>query len=266
MSNVMSVSTHLLNKVHLPKFGQTEAPLPERLRPAPLDAARPAPAPITSAEFAASPVHRLDPIVQKQLAGLIERVFFPVSGKAAQSVGLVGIGPSAVSGPLTVALAEALALTKPGRGVCAIDANLVRPSLHQHFSISNATGLTSAVDRNVSLPGLATRVRPSLWVLPSGATGVRPALATRPTRARIAHLIGAFDYVFVDLEPAGEAANIGALTGLVSGVILVIDAQASRRQWCQNAVEALRASGVTIFPEAIDRRLREGRHRHVHDR
>ncbi len=82
----------------------------------------------------------------------------------------------------------------------------------------------------------------------------------------IARLIASFDYVLMDLEPLDVASPAIPLMRLLDGVVLVIDAELTRRHIARQAVEVLRSTGVEILgailanrrypvPAAIYRRL-----------
>jgi len=210
-----------------------------------------------------SPLGRLDPRARRQLAALVDRVFLPVSG-AVRSCCLARVGSTVSSAPITAALAELLSEQTAGR-VCAIDANFAAPLLHEQFGVAGV-GRDAPAGSPASLVRAARAVRPNLWVLPRGDAHLRPVLSSEASRMQIARLIAGFDYVLMDLEPLDVASPAIPLMRLLDGVVLVIDAEVTRRHSARQAVDVLRSTGVEILgailanrrypvPAAIYRRL-----------
>jgi protein-tyrosine kinase len=210
-----------------------------------------------------SPLGRLDPRARRQLAALVDRVFLPVSDPL-RSCALARVGSAVSSAPITAALADLLSEQTAGR-VCAIDANFAGPSLHEQFGVAGG-GRDGAAGSPASLVRGARAVRPNLWVLPRGDAHLRPALSSETSRMQFARLIASFDYVLMDLEPLDVASPAIPLMRLLDGVVLVIDAEVTRRHIARQAVDVLRSTGVEILgailanrrypvPAAIYRRL-----------
>jgi len=210
-----------------------------------------------------SPLNRVDPRARRQLAALVDRVFLPLSG-AVRSCCLARVGSTVSSAPITAALAEHLSHQTAGR-VCAIDANFAAPLLHEQFGVAGV-GRDGGAGFPASLVRAARAVRPNLWVLPRGDAHLRPALSSEASRMQIARLIASFDYVLMDLEPLDVASPAIPLMRLLDGVVLVIDAEVTRRHIARQAVDVLRSTGVEILgailanrrypvPAAIYRRL-----------
>jgi protein-tyrosine kinase len=202
---------------------------------------------------ARSAVERLQPRAQQQLRGLIERVFLPVSGEAVRSVGLAAVGQGVASAPVTAALTELLAQQTHAH-VCAIDASGASPTLYEQFGIRQPVARDGELEPGAPLVRLAHEGRRHISVFSMGQTHLRPALATDPTGVGLARLIGSFDYVLIDLEPAGDDVLNHAVIRLVDGVILVIDAEVTRPSIAQRVVGVLRAAGVTILGAVLTNR------------
>jgi Mrp family chromosome partitioning ATPase len=193
----------------------------------------------------ASP-RRRDGARERYLGGLVERVFLPVSGTPTRSVAFVSSGAEADAGALTATAAELLADRVSGT-VCVIDANLRRPSLHEHFGVSNVVGLSQGLECDRPLTECVQRVGPNLWVLPTGSTADASALATAAARSRLKQLASQFDYVLVNAEPVLDHSNAAALLRIVSGVIIVVAADATRRELARRAAQTLTETGVTVI-------------------
>jgi Mrp family chromosome partitioning ATPase len=196
--------------------------------------------------------------LHEQLIAIIERVFLPV---ASLRVGLISVGSEASATSLAGPMADVLATHTAAR-VCAVDANFGSPSLHTYFGVPNESGfLDAAGEPRTHLASV--RVRNNLWVVPAGAAG-RPLMAADATREATAHLLNSVDYAIVGLA-AGDLVR-DVLLRMLSGVVLVIDAQRTRRQDGRRATAVLREAGIPILgallvnrdypvPNAIYRRL-----------
>jgi Mrp family chromosome partitioning ATPase len=202
--------------------------------------------------------------MRPHLAALIERVFQPATGEPIRAVALTGVGVE--SGAITATTAEMLA-QQTGANVCVIDANLASPSLHHHFGVAGGVGLIEAIEGGTPFTDVAREVRPHLWLISAGTPGgIRPGFASDAVRLQMSECVSRFDYVLVDIEPVtGLGAAVG-LAPLVSGVILVVGADATRRESARQATQVLQTAGAAVIgavltnrrfpiPEALYRRL-----------
>jgi Mrp family chromosome partitioning ATPase len=91
--------------------------------------------------------------------------------------------------------AELLAAQTPST-VCAVDADLVAPSLHRHFAVGNLPGLANAAD--TSMADLARGLQRNLWIISAGTDGPPSRAGVDATRAQLTDCITQFDYVLVN--------------------------------------------------------------------
>jgi protein-tyrosine kinase len=210
-----------------------------------------------------SPLLNLDLNVRQQVSGLVERVFLPSSGEAPHLVAFAGLDTDAGSAWISAAVAAMLAL-RTSATICVADVNFANPRLHQCFDISPAPGIVEALDSDIPLSDTARQVQGNVWVLPAGEpTG--PVELAAESRVRIARLGSSFDHVILNLEPLAQSGG-GRLPTVVDGIVLVIAADATRREAGRRIAERLQASGAAILgavltnrryaiPEAIYKRL-----------
>jgi Mrp family chromosome partitioning ATPase len=193
-------------------------------------------------------VHQLkrDERLEPYLSVLVDRVFLPTSGEPTRFVALAATGAEVRSGSLTATVGMMLA-ERTTRTVCVIDANVRTPSLHEHFAVPNAGGLVEGLLADTPLLERAKRVQTNLWVLPAGIASGRPAFDSATARQRITQFVSQFDYVLVDVEPIGPGGYGSGLLRLVGGVIIVVAADATRREIARRATQALAESGVTVI-------------------
>lgn len=149
----------------------------------------------------------------------------------------VGEGKSTTLANLAVVSAQA------GRRVILVDADLRRPALHQILGASNEAGLTSMVmdEARLTAPPLQETGIPGLSLLSSGPLPPNPAelLGSRRMAEAIAALAEEADQVFFDTPPIVAVTDAAVLATRVDGVLLVIGAGKTRREYARMAVQRL---------------------------
>lgn len=149
----------------------------------------------------------------------------------------VNEGKSTTLANLAVVTAQA------GRKVILVDADLRRPRLHQIFGLSNEQGLTTIMmdDSALAAPPLQETGVEGLWLLPSGPLPPNPAelMASRRMEEVIAALVERADQVFFDTPPVVAVTDAAVLATKVDGVLLVISAGKTRREYARTAVQRL---------------------------
>jgi capsular exopolysaccharide synthesis family protein len=207
-------------------------------------------------------------VCPEELTLLTQRIFQPgVAGRRIRSVLFTAVGPESGSATLSAAAAEALA-RQTTASVCLVDGNLRSPSLHTSFGLTSRRGLSDALLDAPELGSLLTRVASNLWLLSGGShsSDAVPSLTAERIGPLLVELLTSFDYLLVDTSPAGMHSDATLLGPLVDGIVLVVDADATRREAARRAVENLRAMKAPILgavltnrtlpiPEAIYRRL-----------
>jgi capsular exopolysaccharide synthesis family protein len=149
----------------------------------------------------------------------------------------VGEGKSTTLANLAVVSAQA------GRKVVLVDADLRRPTLHQIFGLGNETGLTTVMvdDTILADPPLQQTGVEGLSVLTSGPLPPNPAelMGSRRMEEVVAALAERADQVFFDTPPVVAVTDAAVLSTKVDGVLLVISAGKTRREYARTAVQRL---------------------------
>jgi capsular exopolysaccharide synthesis family protein len=149
----------------------------------------------------------------------------------------VGEGKSTTLANLAVVSAEA------GRKVILVDADLRRPTLHQVFGLENEQGLTTVMmdESSLASPPLQETGIAGLSVLTSGPLPPNPAdlMGSRRMEEVIAALAEQADQVFFDTPPVVAVTDAAVLATKVDGVLLVISASKTRRDYARTAVQRL---------------------------
>ena len=213
------------------------------------------------------------PVLQRQLAGLVQRTFLASDqpGSQVRSIVFAGVDESLGSAPLAATTAAILAGRVSG-AVCLVDADLDRPSLHRVFGLTNTIGLAEALKGHEPLRNFAHRLHAGtdneLWLMSAGAPGVHSEslLAAEAARARIRGLLGAYNFVVMHMPAVMRHPAAPVLAAQVDGVVLVVEANVTRRQSLRAAAGVLSTCGARVLgtvlnnrtfpiPEALYRRL-----------
>jgi len=149
----------------------------------------------------------------------------------------VGEGKSTTLANLAVVTAQA------GQMVILVDADLRRPSLHGIFGLANDFGLTTMMMDEAALasPPLQETGIEGLTLLASGPLPPNPAelMGSRRMGEVIAALSQRAAHVFFDTPPVVAVTDAAVLATKVDGVLLVISAGTTRREYARSAVQRL---------------------------
>ena len=210
----------------------------------------------------------LEAISREEEIKLVHRIF-PAGGQCSPQIVLF----SAVEGDagcasISIRTAEILA----GRGdgsVCVVDANFQLSCLHHYFGIDNSKGLAEAVLGSLPIQDfLQKHPEANLWILPCGAAAgqLRFSGVNDRLRSRMMELRGQFKYVVIHSSPLDlDSASI-LLSRWTDGVVMVVEADTTRRATARRMKQDLEAANVRILgvvlnnrtfsiPEAVYRRL-----------
>jgi capsular exopolysaccharide synthesis family protein len=157
----------------------------------------------------------------------------------------------------------ALLVTSPGRGegksltsanlaltmaqdvqtrICIVDADLRHSRLHTLFGISETPGLADVLTGRTTLDEALVRLEDQqIVMLPAGQIAAHPAelLGTTAMRRTIETLRTQFDRVIIDAPAISPLADVGILSPLVDGLLLVVHAGVTTKPAIQEAVAAI---------------------------
>jgi capsular exopolysaccharide synthesis family protein len=141
--------------------------------------------------------------------------------------------------------------------VCLVDANLRSPSLPELFGVTNHFGLTDALTKNGSIRDFTKLVRSdNLRLLSCGSLDAESAgfLNSEAMKARVAELRNDFDYVLIDSPPMNTHSDGVAVGQLADGLVLVLEANSTRREAATKVTENLRAAQIKILGAVLNKR------------
>ena len=152
-------------------------------------------------------------------------------------------------GKTTTVANLASSLAQNGARVLAMDADLRRPTMHQHFGIAKTPGLSDLIvgKAKASEAIQATRFK-GLQVLPCGYVPPNPAelLGSSSMKEVILALRSHYDWVLIDTPPILGMADTVVLCRLVDGVVLVVGAEISGRPAIERALDQITGVGGKI--------------------
>jgi MinD-like ATPase involved in chromosome partitioning or flagellar assembly len=106
-----------------------------------------------------------------------------------------------------------------------------------------------------SLRALAHQVSTNLWHVSSPAfMGEQNGISARWLRARLADLRLEFDYAVLHGPPAGIFSETALMGSLTDGIVLVLEADSTRRVVAQKTRDALYAANVRILGAVLNDR------------
>jgi non-specific protein-tyrosine kinase len=131
----------------------------------------------------------------------------------------------------------AVSIAQAGRRVILVDGDLRHPRLHELFGLDNRQGLTTVVSQaSGDIPLQESGVN-GLRVLTAGPLPDIPAdlIASPAVETLIATLREQADIVLFDAPPVVTVTDAAVLASKVDGVLLVINAGRTRREYAQRA-------------------------------
>jgi len=212
----------------------------------------PANAAVTGSE---SPLHDLASFTREEVLRLVQRLFLAadnVGNTALRKVVFCGIDETDGSNRLCARVGRVLAELVQSQ-VCVVDAN-VRTS-----SSSPLADLLpfddSRQSKCTSTNGLSRRVTSNLWLASgdsSGTNGASPTLGD--VQARISGLPAEFEHVIISAPPVGFYTDAALLGQAADGVVLVLEANSTRRLTALKAKRALESVNVRVLGTVLNNR------------
>jgi Mrp family chromosome partitioning ATPase len=205
----------------------------------------------------ASPrVSHLSSAGNQQVMKLVQRVFVIPNALAPRLVVFSSIETGNASSEICCSAGEVLAAHVSG-SVCVVDGNLRAPSLHHLFGIDKSPGLVDAAVTPGPITDFAVRVGGgNLWVLPAGSfsTGMPGLFSSPEWHLRMEELKQVFDYVLIAAPAVSFDADAVLLGQRGDGVILVLEANSTRRETAREVKETLQSANVKLIGAILNNR------------
>ena len=167
---------------------------------------------------------------------------------------LTSAGPE--EGKSTVLANLAVATAQAGRKVILVDGDLRRPTLHHIFNLKNDVGLTTMVvdDAAMESPPLQDSGVEGLQLVSSGPLPPNPSelLGSRRMEEIIAALLERADVVLFDAPPVVAVTDAAVLATKVDGVLLVINAGGTKRDYARAAKARLEKVNANLLGAVLN--------------
>jgi succinoglycan biosynthesis transport protein ExoP len=198
----------------------------------------------------------LDKTRSEESLKLVQRVFLQSGVESPRAVVFAGISHGSGCSRICAQTADILARNVSG-SVCLVEANLRTPSLPAIFGTTNHYGLTDALLTEGSIRDYAKQVSTeNLWLLSGGSmppcSGV--VLNSERMKSRLADLRREFEFVLIDAPPLSDYSDAVGLGQLTDGLVLVLEANSTRREAALRITENLNAAHVQILGAVLNKR------------
>jgi receptor protein-tyrosine kinase len=130
-----------------------------------------------------------------------------------------------------------------------VDCDLRKPVVHKLFGLRNVQGIVNVLVGEHSLSEVWQEPLQGLKVVTTGPIPPNPAelLGSRRFAEFLASIRKDFDYVLIDAPPVQLVSDPAILASQGDGVLLVIDAQETRKGAVRQAMRSLEAVGAVVL-------------------
>lgn len=209
---------------------------------------------ITVGRSGRAQVSDFDHAAQEECLRLVQRVFL-TSSSSPRTIVYAGVDRGDGCSRICIETARILAANTES-SVCIVDANLRNPSLPESFGVSNHRGLSNALLEEGSVRSFATQLKTNLWLLSAGALTINsPTLLNSDRlRSRLKELREEFRYILIDTPALNAHSDAIALARHADGVVVVLQADSTRRESAIKAIASVRQADVEVLGAVLNRR------------
>ena len=198
----------------------------------------------------------LDRLAHEESLKLVQRIFLVKAPDRPRAVVFAAVDSGNGCSRICAHAAQILAHNVSG-SVCLVEANFRSPSLPQFFDVPNHRGLTDSLLLDGPVQSFAKRLRPdNLWLLSAGSLVADSInlLHSDTLKRRLGELREQFDYLLIDVPALNRYADATALARIADGLVLVLEANSTRRESALKGVESLRATQVRLLGAVLNKR------------
>ncbi len=198
----------------------------------------------------------LEPAVREEALKLVQRLFLTPDLAAPKAVLFAAIDTNIGCNWLCLVTAKLLAMSVSG-SVCLVEADFRTPSFPDTLGVGRERGLVDSLRQDGSIREFAVQIGPeNLWLLSSGAPVQDSTVLLNSVRMqdRLKEVRKEFDYMLMNAPPLGAFADGMVLGRLTDGVVLVLEANSTRREAALRVTESLRAMNIPVLGAVLNNR------------
>lgn len=198
----------------------------------------------------------LGQVAREEASRLVQRIFLSADPRTPRAVLFAGVNEGVGCSQICLLVAETLRSTVSG-SICLVEANLRSPSLPRMLGTTNHHGLTDALVQQGPIRSFARPLEiDDVWLLSCGslASDSPDILNSDRLKARFEELRAEFDYLLVDAPSLSRYADATALGRVTDGLVLVLEANSTRKETAVMVMESLRAARIKVLGAVLNKR------------
>jgi succinoglycan biosynthesis transport protein ExoP len=203
----------------------------------------------------ARPALSLDQMAKEEIAKLVQTVFHPQESPH-RTVLFAAINSGSGCTWISSRSAEILS-NSVSEPVCLVDANFRTPSRRGLLGPTNQYGLSDALRTQRPIREFVRQIdQRNLWLLPggTGAEAAASSLGSDRMKTLLGELRKEFGYVVIDGPPLSAYADSIGLGHLADGIVLVLEANVTRREVGLQVTERLRGMNLKVLGAVLNKR------------
>ncbi len=162
---------------------------------------------------------------------------------------IVLTSPGPREGKSTTCANLAVVLAQAEKKTLILDCDLRKPVIHGIFDLHNIRGIVNVLSGQRRLQEVWQEPLSGLKVVTAGPVPPNPAelLSSRRFAEFLASVRRDFDYVLIDAPPVGLVSDAAILATQGDGVLLVLDAQNTRKGALRESMRSLQGVGANVL-------------------
>jgi len=164
---------------------------------------------------------------------------------------VIGVTSSMRSeGKSTTSVNLSYVFAEKGRKVLLIDADMRIPSIAKKLDIDRVPGLSDLLrGQGMEIADIKPYLLDNWHILPSGEIPPNPSelLGSRRMQRLLDKLKEIYDYIIIDLPPVNIVSDAISISGLISGMIVVVREEYTEKKALERCFRQLKLSNVNIL-------------------
>lgn len=174
-------------------------------------------------------------------------LFYTLSDTPPKVIVMTSPGPG--EGKSTTCANLAVVLSQADKKTLVMDCDLRKPVIHKVFGLRNFVGVVDALVKDLDLGEVSQEPLPGLQVITSGTIPPNPSelLGSKRFAEFVRQVREQFDYVLIDAPPVEMVSDPAILATQGDGVLVVLDAQKTRKGALRQSMRGLEAVGANVL-------------------